>query len=168
MNNLDRVFNLYKKFGNKVYTNNITLLQQSTMNALNAEIYCNHNNISDKFKSELILSSFFYNIDSLISFKNIKIDGDSFLRQNHFSPNICKLIENKYITCLYLHNYKNQKNISNEIKYFKNNYLFSYNLKMNEWNKLSKSYQPGLLFKINRMVPIDNYYIMANKLLFKK
>ena len=106
--NIDKVFNLYEKFGNNIYMGEeITQLEHATQAALLAEEYLK-TVATNIHPSEVILGAFFHDIGHLLVYEefpdletmgNLGVKdheeiGAYFLKQIGFTYNICEFVRN--------------------------------------------------------------------------
>ena len=116
--NLDKVFELYKKYGCNGYIGeNITQLEHASQCAMLAEEFCfNTNNTNDiELKNNLVIAAFLHDIGHLIVYENESLPtmgsygvmdhetiGAEYLKENGFNNSICSLVKNHIKTKRYL------------------------------------------------------------------
>lgn len=176
MMDLDKVFELYLKYGGNGYIGeNITQLEHASQCAMLAEEYHSSNN-------NLILAGFFHDIGHLIVYENKSLEtmgnygvmnhediGAEYLKNNGFNETVCSLVRNHIKTKRYLitknpdyynnlsgaskktFEYQGGKLQEQELIEFEQDSLFPYHLKLREFDDKAKSEDTSLLAKINEM-----------------
>lgn len=187
INNIDKIFDLYKKYGNKGYIGEeISQLEHATQTAILAE--------KENYHIEVVLAAFFHDIGHLLIYDNNNIEtmgeygvmnheivGAEYLKDLGFEDILCNLVKNHILTKRYLitkdpNYYNNLSNASkntfeyqgglltnNEIIEFENDPLFKIHLKLREWDDYAKDTSQQMKDIIIKKEPINYYYNMTKK-----